>query len=184
MVSAIEVRARLGLDRVLLVVAGSPWQKVGTRVLTPARDRLAVVEAAVESVDGVEASALEVERDGPTYTADTLAALRTSDPEAELFLIVGADVAAELDTWARVEEVRDGATLVVAGRFDPGTRPGALAGELRRDGWRVEEVQVPHLEVSSTDLRSRLSSGRPVDFLIPSSAIREIKKRGLYPAGR
>ncbi|HEX7167817.1 MAG TPA: adenylyltransferase/cytidyltransferase family protein, partial [Acidimicrobiales bacterium] len=78
LVSAVNVRAALGLDRVLLVVANEPWQKVGTRPISPAADRLAMVEAAVAGVDGVEASAIEIARGGPSYTADTIAALRSA----------------------------------------------------------------------------------------------------------
>ena len=171
----VEVRSALGLDTVLLVVAGSPWQKVDEREVTPAEDRLAVVRAAVADVPGLEASAIEVERSGPTYTADTLAELGRSGDE--LFLIVGADVAAQLDTWVRPEEVRARATLVVV------ERPGLSAPveALRAEGWRVEVVDVPALEVSSSDLRQRRASGRPIDVLVPAAAVREIERRGLYP---
>jgi nicotinate-nucleotide adenylyltransferase len=174
-VVGVEVRAALGLDRVLLVVAGSPWQKVGERAVTPATDRLAVVAAAVAEVPGLEVSSIEVERSGPTYTADTLADLgRGGD---ELFLIVGADVAGQLDTWVRPEEVRALATLVVVDRAG-----GAAPVEaLRREGWRVEAVDVPALEVSSSDLRRRRVAGRPIDGLVPPAAVREIERRGLYP---
>ena len=171
---ASDVRHALGLDVVLLVVAGSPWQKTGTREITPAADRLAVVEAALDGLDGLEASAVEIDRGGPTYTADTLAELAAGGDE--LFLIVGADVADVLDTWVRPEEVKARAALVVVGR--PGS--GVDADALRREGWRVEVVDVPALEVSSSDLRARLAEGRPIDVLVPPAAVREIEKRGLY----
>jgi nicotinate-nucleotide adenylyltransferase len=173
LVSAVNVRHALGLDRVLLVVAHVPWQKADRRVLTAAEDRLAVVQAAVEGVEGVEASRIEIDRGGPSYTADTLAELRDADPGAELYLVVGADTASELHTWERVEQVRELATLVVV------NRPGAeLPGDL--GSWRVQEVVVPALEVSSTDLRARVADGRPLDFLVPSAAVRQIRERGLY----
>ena len=178
LVAASEVRHALALDVVLLVVAASPWQKTGTRVITPAEDRLAVVAAAVEGVDGLEASAVEIERGGPTYTADTLATVGAGGDD--LFLIVGADVAGLLDTWVRPDEVKASATLVVVGR------PGSAAdvGALGADGWRVEEVAIPGLEVSSSDLRARLAAGRPIDFLVPPGAIHEIEKRGRYARPR
>src|SRR5205823_2687872 len=75
LVAAVNVRHALRLDRILLVVANHPWQKVGTRDISPAADRLAMVEAAVREVDGLEASAIEIERGGTSYTADTLASL-------------------------------------------------------------------------------------------------------------
>ena len=173
---AVEVRWSLSLDRVLLVVAGAPWQKADRVGLTPAHDRLAVVRAAVADVPGLEASDLEVERSGPTYTADTLAELASAGDE--LFLIVGADVAGQLDTWVRPAEVRRLATLVVVAR--PGSGEGSV-DELRGDGWRVESVDVPALEVSSSDLRQRRCDGRPIDVLVPPAAVRVIEERGLYP---
>lgn len=179
LVTALEVRSALALDVVLLVVANAPWQKVDIRPLTPAVARLAVVEAAIAGVDGLEASGLEIDRGGTTYTADTLAELARAEPSAELFLIVGADVAGELDTWKRIAEVQSRATLVVVDR--PGS-VGPAASSLRGQGWRVERATVPTLEVSSTDLRNRVAAGRPIDFLVPSAAVREIARRGLYAA--
>jgi len=176
---AVEVRWALGLDVVVLMVANSPWQKEqpgGVHVVTPAADRLAIVEAAVAGVAGIEASALEIERGGPSYTADTLEELASLDPRCDIHLIVGADVASELDTWKRPDDVQRLARLVVA------TRPGSDApiGRLRAEGWQVETVAVPALDVSSTDLRERIAAGRPVDFLIPAPAMHEVMARNLY----
>ncbi len=98
-----NVRHALGLDRVLLVVANAPWQK-SARTITPAADRLAVVEAAVEGTQGVEASSIEIDRGGESYTADTLEQLVDEDPHRELFLVVGADVAAELDAKRAIDQ--------------------------------------------------------------------------------
>lgn len=177
LVTAVEVRWAAGLDVVLLVVANEPWQKVGSRPLTPAADRLAVVAAAVEGVSGVQASSLEIDRGGPTYTADTLAELAGD----ELFLIVGADVAAELSTWKRVDEIQASlAGLLIVGR--PGFAAASeMVDGLAAAGWPgVVAVDVPSLEVSSTDVRRRVAEGRPVDFLLPPGAIHEIAQRGLY----
>lgn len=174
--AAVDVRHALRLDRVLLVVAGVPWQKVGTHPVSPAEDRYAVVEAAVEGLDGLEASRLEVDRAGPSYTADTLAELDRLHPGAELFLLVGSDVVAELGTWERVEEVRRRATLAVV------ARPG-VAVALPPPPWRSEVVDTPALDVSSTDLRQRVATGRPIDVLVPAAAVREIRRRGLYAGG-
>lgn len=177
LVAANEVRWQLDLDVVLLMVAGEPWQKASRPDLTPAADRLAVVEAAVGDVAGLEASSLEVRREGPTYTADTLAELRSAEPDVDLFLVVGADVTGLLDTWERPGEVRELATLVAVER--PGSKP-VDQDRLRREGWRIETVATPALDVSSTDLRARLAAGRPIDFLVPPAAVREIHKRGRY----
>ena len=159
----------------LLVVANQPWQKSGRRI-TPASDRLAVVEAAVAGTDGLEASAIEIERGGDSYTADTLEQLVDEDPGRELFLVVGTDVAAELRTWRRPEVVAALATLVVV------TRGGSPAVDVGPP-WRVEHVRIPALEISSSDLRARAADGRPLDHLVPPGAIACIRERGLY-AGR
>ncbi len=170
-VAATEVRAVLGLDRVLLVVAGDPWQKRG-RVVAPATVRLDLVRLAVEGIDGIEASAIEVEREGASVTADTLEAL--ARPGRELFLLLGADAVANMGTWRRLDETRDLATVVVierAGDIDP-PPPGP--------GWRMERVTIPRIDVSSTELRERLACGRPVDGLIPPAVLQSIRARGLY----
>lgn len=173
--TAAEVRDALGLDRVLLVVAGDPWQKRG-RVVASAEDRLALVQAAVEGIDGVEASAVEVEHDGPSVTADTLE--RLQEPDRELFLVLGADAVANMGTWRRLEDTRALATVVVV------ERAGDLDVRPPGEGWRVAHVRVPRLDVTSTDLRGRLAAGRPVDGLIPPAVVVEIRRRGLYTGAR
>jgi nicotinate-nucleotide adenylyltransferase len=172
LVAAVNARHALGLDLVLMVVANQPWQKVGARPLSPAADRLAVVEAAVEGVDGLEASRLEIDRGGLSYTADTLEELEALHPGAEMYLIVGSDLVGELSAWERVEEVRRRARLVVVNR--PGVR-----GE-SPPGWSLDTVDIPALDVSSTDLRARAADGRPLDFLVPPAAIRRIRERRMY----
>lgn len=182
LVAAVNARAALSLDRVLLVVAGRPWQKEGERTISPAEDRFAMVEAAAAGSHGVEASSIEIDRGGPSYTADTLAELERRSPGAELFVIVGADVVAGLDTWERIEEVKERSTLVVVNR--PGSDASRYFQELRDRGWRLEAIEVPALEISSTDLRARAATGRPLDYLVPDGAIRVIRERGLYAAAR
>ena len=174
-VVATESRAQLALDRVLLVVAGDPWQKRG-KVVASAADRLALVDAAVDGVEGVEASAVEIERDAPSVTAETLEALTA--PGRELFLVLGADAVANMGTWRRLEETRDLATVVVV------ERAGDAHSEPPGSGWRVERVAIPRLDIASTDLRERLGSGRPIDGLVPPAVVRTIRARGLYTGGR
>ncbi len=175
LVAAVNARHDLGLDRVVLMVANIPWQKAGARQVTAAEDRFAMVKAAVGGVAGVEASRLEIDRGGPSYTADTVSELKQLHPGAALFVIVGWDVSAELATWERLWEVRDLATLVVVNR--PGT-PAPVG--LQEQGWCLEQVSVPNLEISSTDLRARATTGRPLDYLVPEAAVRVIRERGLY----
>ena len=172
LVAAVNARHALGLDRVLFVVANQPWQKAD-RALTPAEERYAMVAESVAGTDGLEASRLEIDRGGESVTADTLEALGAAD----LFLIVGADVANELDTWRRPEEVQRRATVVVV------DRPGAPEPDLG-PGWRVERVTIPHLDVSASDLRSRAAAGEPLDWLVPPPVIARIREQGLYAVRR
>lgn len=182
LVAAVNARFTLNLDRVLFVVANEPWQKIDGRSVTPALDRLATVEAALGDVQGLEASRIEIDRGGPSYTADTVAELRSANPDAQLFLIVGADVVASLDTWERLDEIRKETTIVVVNR--PGStiiEPGP-AGPL--EGWDAVAIEIPEIELSSTDLRERAADGRPLDYLIPEAAVRLIRARHLYAVGR
>jgi nicotinate-nucleotide adenylyltransferase len=175
LVAAVNSRHAVGLDRVVMMVANIPWQKAGTRAVSTAEDRLALVDAAVGGVEGVEAGSLEIERGGESFTADTLGELKAANPGAELFLIIGWDVAPVLTTWERYEEVQRLATLVVVNR--PGSPPPRMLTEA---GWRVVEVTVPNLEISSSDLRARAADGRPLDYLIPEAGVRCIRARGMY----
>jgi nicotinate-nucleotide adenylyltransferase len=176
LVAAVNVRYALSLDRLLLVVANQPWQKEGVRSITPAEDRLAMVEAAVGDVPGMEASRIEIDRGGPSYTVDTVEVVAAANKDASLFTVVGADVADVLHTWERVEVIARLSSLVVV------NRPGSML-RAPLEGWRVVEVEVPALEVSSTDLRNRARDGRPLEYLVPEGAVRVIRSRGLY-AGR
>jgi nicotinate-nucleotide adenylyltransferase len=173
LVSAVNVRHGLALDRVLLVVNNVPWQKVGSREISSPEDRFGMVVAAVAEVEGLEASRIELAAGGTSYTADTLATLLAEDPDRDLFLILGADAAAGLLTWERVEEVRALATVVVV------ERPGASSVE-PLPGWRWTSVEVPRLEVSSTDLRARVVDGRPLDYLVTHEVVDWIDAHGLY----
>jgi nicotinate-nucleotide adenylyltransferase len=173
LVSAVNVRHELALDAVLLVVNHQPWQKVGTRAITPAEDRFALVAAAVRDVEGLEASRIELDRGGMSYTADTLTDLADREPDAELFVILGSDAAAGIATWERAEEVRNLATVVVV------ERPGVREAE-PPPGWSWVRVEVPRLEVSSTDLRARVADGRPLDYLLTPDVIDCIASRQLY----
>lgn len=176
LVAAVCVRHSLGLDRVLLVVANEPWQKVGARDITAAEHRFSVVSAAVEGVAGVEASRMEIERGGPSYTADTVSDLKERIG-GDLFLIVGTDLVEDLGSWEREYEVRDSTTLVVVER-------GGVPKAADPDGWQVEHVSMPSIDLSSSELRARFSDGRPVDFLIPAPAISMIRRLGLYAGGQ
>jgi nicotinate-nucleotide adenylyltransferase len=172
LVTAVNVRYALDLDRVILMVANVPWQKEGVRPITPAGDRLAMVEAAVHGVEGLEAGRWEIDHGGPSYTAATLEGLSQEHSGAEFFTIVGDDAAAGLTTWERLDDVLAMSEIVVV------DRPGNHAPV--PDGVPCRHVEVPHLDVSSTDLRQRVKDGRPVDFLVTPPVLAVIVERNLY----
>jgi len=166
---ASSARHQLDLDRVLVVVARDPWQK-RDRVIAPAEVRYEMLAAALDCSEGIEASRIELERDGPTYTIDTVEQL--ASPDRELFLVIGSDVAAGLPTWHRVDELRELVTLAIVDR-DASPFPSPA-------GWRVARVAVPRLDLSSTDLRARVAAGAPIDFLVPTPAARILRAHHLY----
>lgn len=172
LVTAINVRHALQLDFVVLMVANQPWQKVGGRRVSPAEQRLAMVAAAVADVPGLVAGRDEIDHGGPSYTADTLATLSRQNPGATLFTIVGDDAAAAFETWERYQEVADRSTLVVV------DRPGEPLELPDQFAW--QHVEVPRLDVSSTDLRRRFVDGRPAEFLITEPVLGVIESLGLY----
>ena len=176
LVMGVQVRDALDLDVVLFVVANEPWQKVGSRPISPAADRLALVEAAVDHLDGLEASDIELRHGGPSYTADTLATLHDREPDAELWVVLGADAAAGLPTWERGDEVAALARIAVAAREgETGAPP---------DGWSWQVVPMTRLDVSSTDLRRRVAEGRSIDVLVPPAVRTQIDALALYRSAK
>lgn len=180
---ALEVRHQLRLDRMLLVVANDPWQKMVYSTVTSARFRFEMVAVAVSDANKsigaavLEAGDHEIRRGGETYTADTLITLAEETDGAELFVVVGSDIAASLDTWKRADEVRQLATTVVAER-------GGSAGGRPPEGWEHVAVTVPALEISSTDIRNRFRNGRPVEALVPPRVVDYVRSNGLYGSAR
>ena len=174
LVTAVNVRHVLKLDLVVLMVANDPWQKHGTREVASAVDRLAMVQAAIRGVDGLVAGDDEISRGGPSFTADTLIAMGQRYKGAELFTIVGDDAAAIFGSWQRASEIAKLSTLVVVDRpCSPLMPPSEFV-------WN--RVEVPRLEVSSTDLRERFVDGRPLDYLVSNEVLKVIAERGLYGA--
>jgi len=169
---ASDVRAALALDELLLVPAGDPWQKRG-QVVASGDDRVRMAELAVATIPGLAVSRVEVDRDAPSVTADTLEALVA--PDRELFLVLGADAAANMPTWRRLEETRELATVVVVEREGEHADPPG-------PGWAWAHVRVPRLDISSSDIRNRLAEGRPVDGLLPGATLAYIREHDLYTA--
>lgn len=171
-IAAVNVRYELALDRVLMVPAGVPWQKAHLQI-SPAEDRLAMLCATIDGVDGLEVSTVELERGGDSYTVDTIESLAAADPDAQHFLIVGSDIAPGLDTWHRPDDLRSLVSLVIYERAGwSGGRPPA--------GWSATVVDVPQVAVSSTELRQRVRDGRPIAGMVTPTVERHIRARKLY----
>jgi nicotinate-nucleotide adenylyltransferase len=173
-------REEMDLAEVLFVLAGRPWRKAG-RSIAPDEHRVAMVRLAIEGEQAFLVSMLELEREGPTYTADTLEALRESRPQDELFFILGEDALVDLPNWSRPGRILELAALVVARRAgversaveEAGRR---LTGLLDRAVW----LKMPLVDISASDIRDRVRSGLPIGDLVPSAVEEYIREHGLY----
>jgi nicotinate-nucleotide adenylyltransferase len=177
LVAASEVQAWFDLDEVIFVPTGRPWQKAA-RDVAPAEDRYLMTVIATASNPRFSVSRVDIDRDGPTYTIDTLKDLRLTRPEADLYFITGADALAQILTWHEATEVFKLAHLVGC------TRPGTTIDESTLAGLPVEGVtiiEVPALAISSSECRARARKGDPVWYLVPDGVVQYIAKRGLYP---
>ena len=173
LVAASEVADRFGLDEVVFVPTGRPWQK-GDRPVSRAEDRYLMTVVATASNPRFTVSRVDIDRDGPTYTVDTLRDLRGELPDADLFFITGADALSAILTWRDVDE------LFALAHFIGVTRPGyELEDDHLPDG-AVTLVEVPAMAISSTDCRRRVAEGHPVWYLVPDGVVQYIAKRGLY----
>ena len=170
--AALRCREALGLDKVLLVVANDPWQKSPERSVSPAKDRLAMVEASVKDIEGLEACSLEIDRGGPSYTIDTVEELARTEGVVMPWVIVGADLAATLDTWERASELRSMVRIAVMSR--PGS-PLHLP-----EGWRAVALESDDLDISSSSIREALHAGESVADLVPEEVIRHLGDGTLY----
>jgi nicotinate-nucleotide adenylyltransferase len=172
LVAAEAVRDRLHLDEVRLVVANIPWQKEGVRPITPAHQRLRLVEAALAGASGLTCSDIELELGGHSYMAATLAELAAREPGTSWHLLLGADAAAGLETWHRPDLVRQRCRLVVI------DRPGSAGGP--PPGWDHDRVPIPLIGISSTMLRDDVAAGRSIRFLTPAPVVDLIERWSLY----
>lgn len=175
-------RASLHLDRIVFVPAGDPWRKAG-RAVTSSAARLEMTRALVAGLSWAEVSTIEVERAGPSYTAETIEAL-AARRGGEWWVILGADALADLEHW------RDPARIAAAARFGVASRPGArveASPALRAlvpgvDG-RIDRVEMAEVDLSSTGVRTRLRAGALVEGEVPPAVLDVIRRRGLYAPG-
>lgn len=176
LVAASEVQAWFDLDEVIFVPTGQPWQKAD-RLVSAAEDRYLMTVIATAANPRFAVSRVDIDRDGPTFTIDTLRELKASLPDADLYFITGADAMAALLTWRDHEELFDLAHFVGC------TRPGHELDASTLDGLpqkKITLVEIPALAISSTDCRQRVERGEPVWYLVPDGVVQYIGKHQLY----
>jgi nicotinate-nucleotide adenylyltransferase len=176
LVAASEAAARFGLDQVVFVPTGEPTFK-RDQAVSPPEHRYLMTVIATASNPAFTVSRADIDREGPTYTIDTLRDLTDEHPAAELFFITGADAMGEILAW------KDASALFELAHFVGVTRPGHTLharGLPQRD---VSLLEVPALAISSTDVRRRAAAGLPIWYLVPDGVVRYIAKHGLYRGG-
>jgi nicotinate-nucleotide adenylyltransferase len=180
LVAAEEAHLQLALDRVWFLPAGNPPHKPD-RPISPAPHRLRMVELAIDDKPYFAISRVDVERPGPCYTVDTLELLRAEwGMEPTIFFIMGADSLADIKTWYQPQRLLELCELAVVGRprveMDLPRLERQLPGLIERVHW----VQMPYLEISSSDLRARIREGLPISYLVPPAVEAYIQEQGLY----
>ena len=179
-----EAREALGLDQVLFIPAGQPPHKPDQAV-TPGDERLAMIELAIAGNPAFAASRIELDREGPSYTVDTLRALRTEREAArastDLVFIVSSEAFAAFATWREPRQVLELATIAVAPRdgFPDATRE-AVVREFPEHADRVVFLDGPRLRLSASDLRERAAAGRSLRYLVPDAVAAHIEDHALY----
>lgn len=173
LVAASEAAARFELDSVLFVPAARPWQK---GAVADPEDRLLMATLATAPDERFAVSRIELDRRGPSYTADTLEILREFyEDEVDLLFIAGADAAVNVGTWHDLGRVAALSELIVV------TRPGWDLGQLPQGtGLRMSVLEIPPVGITSTEIRRRIREGRPIDYLVPAPVVAYIQSKGLY----
>ena len=176
-----QARATLGLDEVLFITAGQPWMKEGTPI-SDARHRLSMVRMAVGSNPFFHASALEIDRPGPTYTVDTLEELhREADSDTQLYLVLGVDSLKTLSLWEKPERLLELCILVAAARPGHAARDLGFIDDIQPGAsQKVAQLDRPEVDISGAEIRRRVSHGLSVRYQVPENVERYIYSHGLY----
>jgi nicotinate-nucleotide adenylyltransferase len=175
LVAASEVASAFNLDGVLFVPTGEPWQK---SKVTNSEHRYLMSVIATASNPRFTVSRVDIDRDGPTYTVDTLKDIRAAYPEAELFFITGADAVKQILEWKDVNDIWPLAHFVAV------TRPGHKLELPPVPDGAISVLEIPALAISSTDVRARVAKGDPVWYLVPDGVVQYIGKHKLYQVSK
>jgi len=173
LVAASEVAALFGLDEVIFVPTGAPWQKAEASV-SPAEHRYLMAVIATASNPRFWVSRVDIDRPGPTYTVDTIRDIAVQRPGAELFFITGADALGQILSW------KDADQTIRLAKFIGVTRPGYELSDAHLPDDSAKLVDVPAMAISSTDCRARVAAGEPVWYLVPDGVVQYINKHRLY----
>jgi nicotinate-nucleotide adenylyltransferase len=173
------LRAALDLERVVWVPAGRPPHKTG-QIVSSDRDRLAMLELALAGSATDQISTIDIERSGPSYTADTLEILAERFAPARLFFLMGEDSLRDLPTWHDPERILRVAELAVAGRPGVETDLESLELQVPGVGKHVHVVPTKEIAISSSDIRRRVRESQPVGGLVPAIVEAYIRDNGLY----
>jgi len=168
---------QFGLQKVLFIPAGDPYRKASRTVSAP-HHRLAMVRLAVQGNPDFEVDDMEIERDGPTYTVDTLKALHLRG-DADLVLVLGADALEDMPHWRDYERLQDMARIVVAAK---GRSPAEVVELAGMAGFRETPaiVDMPRIGISATEIRNRVAEGRAVRYMLPDAVLYYLEEYGLY----
>lgn len=170
---------QLELDRVIVVPTGDPYHKESGRD-PGASVRLRLAEAAFAGLDGVEVSPDEVDREGPSFTSDTLEEIASRNPDTEIHLLMGADSAKGIGEWQRPQRILELARVAVAPRTGVSRDDVELAFTEVGAGDRVEFLEMPEVAISSSLVRQRIANGEPVGHLLPAEVAQIIENEGTY----
>lgn len=179
LIIASEMRAALDLDQILFVPANVPPHKDARRV-TPARHRLAMLRIAVEDDPWFGVDTLELDREGRSYTAETLALIHERELDAELWFIMGGDSLADLHDWRTPERIVSLARLAVAVRSGREIDLAIVSAQVPETRGQVDVIPAPRVDVASHEIRERVRNGDPIRYLVPDSVVDYIGRHRLY----
>ena len=174
--AAENAREALGLDRVDFITSRHPPHREAAA--SSPLDRFAMVVLATAGNTAFVASEIELRREGPSYTVETVAELRREHPADDFVLIIGSDAFRDLQSWKEAERLLGLCTVAVVDR--PETAPAAASTPLVDEGARIARVEGPGLDVSATVIRERVGQGRSIRYLVPDAVADYVEKRGLY----
>lgn len=175
LLAASEAADQVGLDEVLFVPTGQSWQK-SDRNITSSDHRVAMTALAIEDDDRFTLSLMEVQRSGPSYTIDTVNELKRVEPATDIYVIVGADAIRTISTWHQSQALINDVHFIVMARAGHGISVDEIPVK------HSIVIEMPQVEISSSDIRERVRSGRSIKYLVPDNVASYIAKHHLYNA--